>query len=47
MNEIDSVAKKEAWVAPVIRTLDVSETRQQPGTGGDGGSVPAPDCTLS
>jgi hypothetical protein len=37
---------KEAWVRPEIRSLDVSETRRDGGSGGDGGTY-APDCTRS
>lgn len=38
--------KKLKWEEPTIQTLDVSETAQNPATGGDGGTI-QPDCTMS
>ena len=42
----DSV-KRDAWVEPEIRDLDVQETNAQPGRGADAGGNPFPDCQAS
>jgi hypothetical protein len=39
--------KREAWVEPEIRDLDVQETNAFPGRGADVGGNPFPDCQRS
>lgn len=40
-------AKRETWVEPEIRELDVQETNAFPGRGADAGGNPFPDCQRS
>jgi hypothetical protein len=42
----DSI-KREAWIEPEIRDLDVQETNAQPGGGADVGGNAFPDCQSS
>lgn len=42
-----NLVKREAWVEPEIRELDVQETNAQPGVGADAGGNPFPDCQHS
>jgi hypothetical protein len=39
--------QREAWVEPVVRQLDVSETNALPRRGADIGGNPAVDCQFS
>lgn len=45
MTTMTENARKEAWIAPEIKTLDVSETQTANRRGGDGS--PFVDCTKS
>ena len=45
MTKMTENARKEAWIAPEIKTLDLSETQTNPNRGGDGGRFV--DCTRS
>ena len=45
MTKMIETARKEAWIAPEIKTLDVSETANRPNRGRDTGAVV--DCTRS
>lgn len=46
MNMTDSV-KRETWIEPEVRDLDVQETNAQPGPGADVGGNAFPDCQAS
>jgi hypothetical protein len=46
MNMTDSV-KRETWIDPEVRDLDVQETNAQPGPGADVGGNAFPDCQAS
>lgn len=45
MTKMTETARKEAWIAPEIKTLDVAETQGLPNRGRDGGRFA--DCTKS
>lgn len=40
-------AKRDPWVEPEIRDLDVRETNAFPNLGADVGGNPSPDCQRS
>lgn len=42
-----SSVKRDVWIEPEIRDLDVQETNAQPGLGADVGGNPFPDCQSS
>jgi hypothetical protein len=46
INMTESV-KREIWIEPEVRELDVQETNAQPGAGSDVGGNPFPDCQAS
>lgn len=45
MTKMTEVARKEAWIAPEIKTLDVADTQGRINRGTDGGRFV--DCTRS
>ncbi len=44
---MSEVVKRETWIEPEIRELDVQETNADEGTGADVGGDPFPDCQRS
>lgn len=45
MTKMTEAARKEAWIAPEIKTLDVADTQQRINRGNDRGAFI--DCTRS